>query len=431
MEMSPDFAKLTLGQIRNEIIRFNNDTDVQKLESYYSTKSVGEILGVSRKEVPHSNFVAWLLSTEESHNLGSYPFVKFLEILVISSQEKHTTAHKELFDSIITGDLTVHSLEVTTEKSIPKGGRIDIVVEADVSYFDNPTRLRVVIENKVGSKEHSDQTAKYYDYFEGLNEVDVVTLYVFLTPLSGIELSDLEEPECFCKEYIQTNYQALVDYLLEPILSKDISDKTRTILNEYLQSLSQPTQSEDDHKQGLIMAIGNEERELLTRFWEQNQKLIMSALYAISSDPDQEKDVRDNISTALESISGGGKDRSPVTIKFENEIYAKEIKKTDIGFNTVRLLDEKGLITDETFAFLREDKSGSFILIKSEDEVTESEIKYRRYGLKGPPALTREGVEYFACKNWGVTNIPRFAEKISKRFPQIEFVISGSGNART
>ncbi len=51
--------------------------------------------------------------------------------------------------------------------------------------------------------------------------------------------------------------------------------------------------------------------------------------------------------------------------------------------------------------------------------MTASEIKYRRYGLKGAPALTRQGVEYFVCKNWGVTNIPRFAEKISERFPQI------------
>ena len=55
-----------------------------------------------------------------------------------------------------------------------------------------------------------------------------------------------------------------MDYLLEPILNKDISDKTRMIIKDYLQVLSQPTQNEDDdeHKQGLIMAIGNEEREL-------------------------------------------------------------------------------------------------------------------------------------------------------------------------
>jgi hypothetical protein len=53
-------------------------------------------------------------------------------------------------------------------------------------------------------------------------------------------LSDLEEPECSCKEYIQTNYQNLVDYLLEPILNMDASDKTKMILSPALTAFNDP-----------------------------------------------------------------------------------------------------------------------------------------------------------------------------------------------
>ena len=70
------------------------------------------------------------------------------------------------------------------------------------------------------------------------------------------------------------------------------------------------------------------------KFWNQNQKLILSALYAISSDPDQDKDVRDNISSALESISNNQKDRSLLTIFYNKEPAVKNIKNS-INGNTI------------------------------------------------------------------------------------------------
>ena len=82
---------LTIDQIRNEIIKFKNDVGSQHLDKYYSTKSYSEILGVSRKELSHSHFLAWLLNNQESHNLSSYPIKKFLEILVISSNPEQST----------------------------------------------------------------------------------------------------------------------------------------------------------------------------------------------------------------------------------------------------------------------------------------------------------------------------------------------------
>ena len=54
--------------------------------------------------------------------------------------------------------------------------------------------------------------------------------------------------------------------------------KTKFIIKEYLQTLSQPTLDKDveQYKQGLIMALGSDERNLLTKFWNKNQKLILA-----------------------------------------------------------------------------------------------------------------------------------------------------------
>jgi len=419
-----DLSNLSLDQIRNEIIKFKNDIVSQQLDTYYSNKSYSEILGVSRKELSHSNFIAWLLNNQESHNLSSYPFKKFLDILVISCKDHQSQKHKELFDAVITGDLSVVDLKVVTEKSIKHVGRVDIYVEADVSFSAQQQKLRVIIENKVTTKEHSDQTTKYFDYFENLHDDSWINLYVFLTPLSGIDLSELSMPECSCKSYIQTNYQNLVDYLLEPILNKDISVKTENIIKEYLQALSQPTQNEDDeHKQGLIMAIGNEERELLTKFWNKNQKLILSALYAISSDPDQDEDVRDKIGSALNSISGNKKDKSLLSIYFAEELVVEKIKKSDIGYRTVKILEEKELIDNDMFNFLREDRSCAFQLIKLKEEATETEIKYRKYRLNYDPELIFNDKEYYVVRNWGINNIKKFISNITRKVPQLRYQI--------
>ena len=54
-----------LDQIRDDIIKFKNDPDFQKLENFYYSKSFSEILGVSRREISHSGFLAWLLNDQK------------------------------------------------------------------------------------------------------------------------------------------------------------------------------------------------------------------------------------------------------------------------------------------------------------------------------------------------------------------------------
>lgn len=423
--MDYDFDNMTIEEIRQDIFKFRNDINTQRIDAYYSAPSYSEILGVSRRELSHSNFLAWILDDQESHSLSYFPIKKFLEILVSYANEEQFSNNKALFNAIVTDDISLSNLTIEREVGLGKFGRLDLYAEMKATLSNNDEyRVKIIVENKVKSNEHSDQTKKYFDYFEANKNPNDINLFVFLTPLSGIDLIELIEPECACKEFIQINYQALVDSMFQPILNKNITEKTKMVIQDYLQSLSQPSiDMQDDYKQGLIMAIGNEERELLTKFWEKNKKLILAALSAMSSDPDQEKDERDNIKDAIGKISNSTKDRSLYSIFFNDENQVSKIRKSDIGYETVRTLDKHNLIDEEMFNFLREDKTCSFQLLKMKEEVTENEEKYSKYRIQNDPELIYLDTGYYVARNWGARNTGLFTNKITDKIPNIKYDI--------
>lgn len=412
----------TIDQIRDEIIKFKNDSDFQKLENFYYSKSFSEILGVSRREISHSGFLSWLLGNLESHNLGEFTIKKFLDIILKFSNDTLKTKHSDLFNSFVTEDYLIERLFIKSEYVIKNVGRLDIYIELTLLIAGKTKNIKLVIENKVESRENNDQTNSYFNFFNPTENDDNIVIYVYLTPISTLELIELSEPECNCKAFIQINYQSIVDYLIEPALNQNISTRTQNILTEYLKSLSQPSIDEeaDGHKQELIMALGNEERKLLSSFWDKNQKLILASLYAISSDPEQEKDTRDSIREALDSLSSD-KDRSTYNIKYNGAVIKRNFKKSDIGLQTINLLNSKGLIDHNIINYLKEDKSCSFHLLKKKEDFTETEIKYRKYKTNDPPELIFNGEEFYVARNWGIGNIYKLINKFIDKFPRLEY----------
>lgn len=412
----------TIDQIRDEIIKFKNDPDFQKLENFYYSKSFSEILGVSRREISHSGFLAWLLGNLESHNLGEFPIKKFLDIILKFSNDKLKSKHRNLFNSFVTEDYLIERLFIKSEYTIKNVGRLDIYIELTLLIAGKTKNIKLVIENKVESRENNDQTNSYFNFFNPTENDDNIVIYLYLTPISTLELIELTEPECSCKAFIQINYQSIVDYLIEPALNQNISTRTQNILTEYLKSLSQPSIDEEaeGHKQELIMALGNEERKLLSSFWEKNQKLILASLYAISSDPEQEKDTRESIREALDSLSTD-KDRSTYNLKYNGEVFRRNFKKSDIGLQTINLLNAKNLIDANIINYLKEDKSCSFLLLKKKEDFTETEIKYRKYKTNESPELIFNGEEFYVARNWGIGNIHKFINKFTEKFPGLEY----------
>lgn len=252
-------------EYRKEIINLYNSDEYQRLKAYYSKRSLLDILGVARSEIAHSNMLAWLLDPNETHGLGLFPMRKFLHLLVVAKlelaenipkgNEKRAVFDTTLMDSILTNSCILEKVSVEAEKSVDSTGdkhkdsRIDIYAEVmlRLSKDDNTSKiLPIVVENKVGSKEHDDQTSSYYKWC--MKEVEchkeryfTPPLFVYLTAHHTLALNGdrhCGEISCSCSNYIHINYQYIADYLIEQCLKQSISDDTRKVLNDYLRSLT-------------------------------------------------------------------------------------------------------------------------------------------------------------------------------------------------
>lgn len=118
-----------------------------------------------------------------------------------------------------------------------------------------------------------------------------------------------------------------------------------------------------------------------------------------------------------------GRDRSKYSIYYNDELVFESFKKSDIGLNTVLLLEKNSLIDENTLSFLREDKSCSFQLLKKIDEMTDTEKKYGKYRFRIEPEFIFSDQEYYVARNWGVNNINAFIDKIKTRFPGVSYEV--------
>lgn len=117
----------------------------------------------------------------------------------------------------------------------------------------------------------------------------------------------------------------------------------------------------------------------------------------------------------------GGRDTSRYSINFNGEQAHTHIRKSDIGYCTVQLLNDKGLIDQVTFEFLRADNTCAFQLLKLGSEVTETNKKYNKYRVSREAELIYEDKEYYVARNWGKESAEAFASKITDKFPEITY----------
>lgn len=273
--------------IESRIVDFYNDPLFQKLNAYYSKKTLFNILKIERNENRHSAFLAWLLDVKESHGLGDEPLKRFMRLLYLKSEENR-------YDScFLLGNYLIDKLEVSTEKYAEhdeENGRIDVYFEFDYRYKEGDNdakRLCVIIENKMFTKEHGKQTALYRDWaLKTFDKKDIVG--VFLAPNRVDKCSG--DMESF--KFLKIDYQDLLDYVLEPLLLFDLPQEARSIIQDYVINLEQPLENEPSEKGGkkkasskdtykdTILAASKTKQEQFLRLYGNHPSLLDSALIA-------------------------------------------------------------------------------------------------------------------------------------------------------
>lgn len=327
-----ELEKISLENTKKLLLKWKNDKNIQELKEFYDTKSFSGILGVERREMSHSNFIAWILNDMESHNLGQFAIKQLLDLLLENGEHniKKSSINiainfNDLYKSLLLGTYKLEDISVIVEDPLKfgqnKGGRIDIIVSMSIKIktgydedfskeiYSESNKVNLIIENKVDSPEHNNQTEKYHDYYKKDNKYkNDLNIFVYLTPND-------DKPEN--EQFIKISYQQIADNILERALNQDISDRVEFIINEYLLSLRKPS------KKGQIMAVKSEEEELLKIFWDENSELLNTAFNILRRSDDsfnelynatQEKQTRDNTKYNFNSLSRLSKSKLPLEL---------------------------------------------------------------------------------------------------------------------
>ncbi len=217
--------------------------DLERLEGLLAEFNLFEAIGAVRSELRHSAMLAFLLNPAGTHGLGDAFIRRFLQRALFDAAAERAPVSPVKLDVWDLGNS-----EVRREWS-----NIDILV------VDGRNKLVIVIENKIGSTEHSDQLRRYGESvrlaFPGYQVVGI-----FLTP-------DGEEPSD--ESYLCVDYGVVADvveYLLktrESTIGKDVG----TLLRHYAQMLRRHIVSDSEIAE-LCRALYVKHRQALDLIFE-------------------------------------------------------------------------------------------------------------------------------------------------------------------
>ena len=109
--------------MRDKIVKFYNDPDFQRLNSYYNRTTFFNIMNIERRELSHSAFLKWIFDINGSHNLNDEPLKKLLRML--ANQNSNNSLYKDILNILLIGDYKIQNFHIEAEKSvkIDKKGR--------------------------------------------------------------------------------------------------------------------------------------------------------------------------------------------------------------------------------------------------------------------------------------------------------------------
>jgi len=198
-------------KVHQQLRALSRDPRLDELEMGIGRANIFRILKAENLEIRHSNFLAWLLSPNETHKLGS----KFLKLFL-----------KDIFANgsyVWTNEFRVDRLALDNATVRREWQNIDIVVEAD--------DFVVAIENKIHSTEHSNQLRKYRNTIETHFPSERFNhVFVYLT-LDGSDALDKEDADYY-QSYSYVEIAKNIERLLE-IQRENIGNRIQTYIEDY------------------------------------------------------------------------------------------------------------------------------------------------------------------------------------------------------
>ncbi len=196
-----------------------NDPDFDSLDLGLKNPNIFSILRVSQNEIRHSNFLGWLLNPMESHALGDIFLKRFLREVFSSEQ----------FSDV--SQIDVEGLNLSSVEILREWNNIDLLIITN--------EVVVCIENKVLSKDHSNQLERYRKVVEDVYRGKKHT-YVYLNP-------EGEDPSEENEKYYPVSYQFICDSLERILLiySDSLKGQVKQYISDYVGIIKQDIMGTD------------------------------------------------------------------------------------------------------------------------------------------------------------------------------------------
>ena len=224
-------------------MNFISDRDVSRLELILDRPNIFNALRIIQHEVRHSNFLAWLLNPNDNHGLGELFLKRFLREILITSNVKKSLIEIE--------EMNLDLAQVKREFL-----NIDILIEIE--------NLIIIIENKIKSKEHSNQLNRYFEQASKYYGKEPVIVFVYLTVSGG-------EPSS--EAYISISYEQIEKIIADilSVYSERLNPSILMYLKDYLYVLKNEI-------------MGNGEINDLTKKIYGNHKVLLDRLFEFKQD---------------------------------------------------------------------------------------------------------------------------------------------------
>ena len=199
---------MEINDLKNKYDILLKDENFDKLDLGLKNPNIFQILRITNNEIRHSNFLAWLLNPNESHKLGDAFLKRFLR-QVFSSDK---------FDKLEQAD--VEGLDLSKVEIRREWKNIDILIMLE--------NIVICIENKVLSKEHSNQLKRYKEIVDE-NFSDYERSFVYLTPEGENSENDDDTYEPISYEFIVETLERIVS-----VYGESLNAQVRNYIKDYI-----------------------------------------------------------------------------------------------------------------------------------------------------------------------------------------------------
>lgn len=238
---------MTTKELKLKYDSLLKDEDFDKLDLGLKNPNIFQILKISKAEIRHSNFLAWLLDPEQSHKLGDIFLKRFLREVFSSDK----------FDRI--DQVDIEGMDLSAVQIQREWRNIDILIKLN--------NVVVCIENKVLSKEHSNQLSRYREIINS-NFQSYHKAFVYLSPegASSEEEADVYEPISY--EFIVESIERILS-----VYGESMNEKVRSYITDYITIIKRELMGTDKLTE-LSKKIYNNHKELFDFILEHKPEVI-------------------------------------------------------------------------------------------------------------------------------------------------------------